>query len=96
MLDRIHKVSQQPFAIKVLDIDAVDSKAEAKYRDESLKEFMHETKVLQKLVGAPNVNQLYEVMEVEAQLWIINEYVPGGSVKALVCPRLCVVPPNLY
>ncbi|KAL9132903.1 MAG: hypothetical protein Q9175_005924 [Cornicularia normoerica] len=84
----IHKVSQQQFAIKVMDADAVDILANAKFRDESIKEFMHETKVLKKLAGAPNVNQIFDVMEVEAQLWIISEYVPGGSVKTLVCGGL--------
>ena len=68
-----------------MDADAVDIRANARFRDESIKEFMHETKVLQKLAGAPNVNQIFDVMEVEAQLWIISEYVPGGSVKTLVC-----------
>lgn len=68
-----------------MDADAVDIRANAKFRDESIKEFIHETKVLQKLAGAPNVNQIFDVMEVEAQLWIISEYVPGGSVKTLVC-----------
>lgn len=80
----VHKVSQQQFAIKVMDADAVDIRANAKFRDESIKEFMHETKVLKKLAGAPNVNQIFDVMEVEAQLWIISEYVPGGSVKTLM------------
>ena len=68
-----------------MDADAVDIRANARFRDESIKEFMHETKVLKKLAGAPNVNQIFDVMEVEAQLWIISEYVPGGSVKTLVC-----------
>ena len=67
-----------------MDADAVDIRANAKFRDESIKEFMHETKVLQKLAGAPNVNQIFDVMEVEAQLWIVSEYVPGGSIKSLV------------
>ena len=88
MLGSVHKVSQQQFAIKVMDADAVDIRANAKFRDESIKEFMHETKVLKKLAGAPNVNQIFDVMEVEAQLWIISEYVPGGSVKTLVCREL--------
>lgn len=68
-----------------MDVDAVDIRANARFRDESIKEFMHETRVLKKLAGAPNVNQIFDVMEVEAQLWIISEYVPGGSVKTLVC-----------
>ena len=74
-----------------MDADAVDIRADAKFRDESIKEFMHETRVLKKLTCAPNVNQIFDVMEVEAQLWIISEYVPGGSVKALVCCRLCII-----
>ena len=78
-----------------MDVDAVDFQASAKFRDDSIKEFIHETKVLQKLAGAPNVNQIFDIMEVEAQFWIISEYVPGGSVKNLVCPRLWVVLPNL-
>ncbi|CAF9915179.1 MAG: hypothetical protein ALECFALPRED_010034 [Alectoria fallacina] len=80
----VHKVSQEQFAIKVMDADAVDIRASAKYRDESIKEFLHETKILKKLAGAPNVNQIFDITEVEAQLWIISEYVPGGSVKALM------------
>lgn len=67
-----------------MDVDAVDSKADAKFRDDSIKEFMHEIKVLQKLVGAPNVNQIYDVMEANSQLWIVNDFIPGGSVKTLV------------
>lgn len=78
-----------------MDADAVDIRANAKFRDESIKEFMHETKVLQKLAGAPNVNQIFDVMEVEAQLWIISEYVPGGSVKTLVRCGLQLILPNL-
>ncbi len=77
-----------------MDADAVDIRANAKFRDESIKEFIHETKVLQKLAGAPNVNQIFDVMEVEAQLWIISEYVPGGSVKTLVCRKLGLVFPE--
>lgn len=77
-----------------MDADAVDIRANAKFRDESIKEFMHETKVLKKLAGAPNVNQIFDVMEVEAQLWIISEYVPGGSVKTLVGRRPRIVFPN--
>lgn len=71
-----------------MDADAVDIRANAKFRDESIKEFMHETKVLTKLAGAPNVNQIFDVMEVAAQLWIVSEYVPGGSIKSLVCHGL--------
>ena len=67
-----------------MDVDAVDSRAEAKFRDDSLKEFMHEITVLKKLVGAPNVNQIYDVMEANSQLWIVNDFIPGGSVKTLV------------
>lgn len=74
-----------------MDADAVDIRANAKFRDESIKEFMHETKVLKRIAGAPNVNQIFDVMEVEAQLWIISEYVPGGSVKTLVCHELRIV-----
>lgn len=74
-----------------MDADAVDIRANAKFRDESIKEFMHETKVLKRIAGAPNVNQIFDVMEVEAQLWIISEYVPGGSVKTLVCHKLRIV-----
>ena len=70
-----------------MDADAVDIRANAKFRDESIKEFMHETKVLKRIAGAPNVNQIFDVMEVEAQLWIISEFVPGGSVKTLVCHK---------
>ncbi|KAL6715757.1 hypothetical protein ACLMJK_006718 [Lecanora helva] len=73
-------------AIKVLDIDSVDFGANLKNRDQSFEDFLQELKTLQQLqsYGARNVNQIYEVMEVHSQFWIISEYCPGGSVHTLM------------
>ena len=73
-------------AIKVLDIDAVDFKAQLSDRDQSYEDFLKELKTLQQLqsAGARNVNQIFEVLEVHSQFWIISEYCPGGSVHTLV------------
>lgn len=73
-------------AIKVMDVDAMDYKAPRDFKDESIKDFIHETNVLTqvKQAGAKNVNQLVEALSVHSQLWLVCEYCPGGSVRTLV------------
>ena len=73
-------------AVKVLDVDSVDFGVNLAHRDQSYEDFLKELKTLQQLqsYGAQNVNQIFEVMEVHSQFWIISEYCPGGSVHTLV------------
>lgn len=76
----------QLVAIKVLDIDSVDYKSVRDLKDESIKDFIHETKVMKQVKdsGAKNINMLIEAISIHSQLWLICEYCPGGSVKTLV------------
>ena len=79
--------SQKIVAIKVLDIDKLDYDMPRDNKDESIKDFIHETKVMQRVKdsGAKNVNQYIEAFSIQTQLWLVCEYGPGGSVKTLVC-----------
>ena len=74
-------------AIKVLDIDSLDYKSLRDFRDESIKDFIHETKVMKQVkdAGAKNINELIEAISIHSQLWLVCEYCPGGSVRTLVC-----------
>ena len=87
---RVYKGRQVPtrnlVAIKVMDIDANDFKAPRDFRDESIKDFIHETNVLSQVkeAGAKNVNELIEAISIHSQLWLVCEYCPGGSVRTLV------------
>ena len=74
--------------MKVLEVDSVDFKADLRDRDQSYKDFLGELRTLQQLKAreAENVNQIFDVLEVDSQLWIVSEYCPGGSVHTLVRP----------
>ncbi|KAJ5905689.1 uncharacterized protein N7473_002605 [Penicillium subrubescens] len=73
-------------AIKVLDIDSLDYKSLRDFRDESIKDFIHETKVMKQVKdsGAKNINELIEAISIHSQLWLVCEYCPGGSVRTLM------------
>lgn len=78
--------SRQVVAIKVMDIDTLDYKSIRDMKDESIKDFIHETKVMKQVkdAGAKNINMLIEAISIHSQLWLVCEYCPGGSVKTLV------------
>ncbi|ODH45214.1 STE/STE20/YSK protein kinase [Paracoccidioides brasiliensis] len=78
--------SQKVVAIKVLEIDTVDYKSVRDMKDESIKDFIHETKVMMQVkeAGAKNINMLIEAFSIHSQLWLVCEYCPGGSVKTLM------------
>jgi serine/threonine protein kinase len=80
------KPSGRPVAIKVLDIDAADYKSLRDFRDESIKDFIHETKVMKQVKdsGAKNINEIIEAISIHSQLWLVCEYCPGGSVRTLM------------
>lgn len=69
-----------------MDIDRLDYTSIRDMKDESIKDFIHETKVLQQVkdAGAKNINMFIEAVSIHSQLWLICEYCPGGSVKTLV------------
>ncbi|KAL1855119.1 hypothetical protein Plec18170_004535 [Paecilomyces lecythidis] len=81
-----HSLSRQLVAIKVMDIDTLDYKSIRDMKDESIKDFIHETKVMQQVkdAGAKNINMLIEAISIHSQLWLVCEYCPGGSVKTLM------------
>ncbi|CAG8381437.1 unnamed protein product [Penicillium salamii] len=73
-------------AIKVMDIDSLDYNAFRDQKDESIKEFIHETTVMKQVKdsGAQNINELIEAISIHSQLWLVCEYCPGGSVRTLM------------
>ncbi|KAL6235302.1 hypothetical protein BDW75DRAFT_250937 [Aspergillus navahoensis] len=77
--------SRQVVAIKVLDIDSLDYKSVRDFKDESIKDFIHETKVMKQVkdAGAKNINEIIEAVSIHSQLWLVCEYCPGGSVRTL-------------
>ncbi|KAH8705214.1 kinase-like domain-containing protein [Talaromyces proteolyticus] len=87
---RVYKGRQLPsrelVAIKVMDIDTLDYKMNRDLKDESIKDFIHEIKVMNqaKEAGAKNINVLIEAISIHSQLWVVCEYCPGGSVKTLM------------
>lgn len=78
--------SQQVVAIKVLDIDEADFRAYGEQKDEQIRDFQREIRILRQAQesGAENLNQLIDAFPVHSQLWMICEHCPGGSVKTLV------------
>lgn len=76
--------SGQHVALKVLDTDAEDYNAHVK--NVSIDSTLHEIKILQQLSGGNtrNVNRLLDAFSLHSQIWIVNEYCPGGSIKTLV------------
>jgi serine/threonine protein kinase len=89
---RVYKGHQLPsrkvVAIKVMDIDSMDYRSVRDLKDESIKDFIHETKVMKQVkdAGAKNINELIEAISIHSQLWLVCEYCPGGSVRTLVGP----------
>ena len=87
---RVYKGHQLPsrkvVALKVMDIDSMDYKTPRDFKDESSKDFIHETKVMKQVKdsGAKNINELIEAISIHSQLWLVCEYCPGGSVRTLV------------
>ncbi|KIX01436.1 uncharacterized protein Z518_09162 [Rhinocladiella mackenziei CBS 650.93] len=73
-------------AIKVLDIDEADFRAYGEHKDEQIRDFNREIRILRQAQesGAENLNQMIEALPVHSQLWLICEYCPGGSVKTLM------------
>lgn len=73
-------------ALKVIDVDAHDYKVNAREKDDSIEVTLHEIKVLKQLKDAKtkNVNIIFDAFQIHSQLWIVNEYCPGGSVRTLV------------
>lgn len=73
-------------AIKVIDIDRADFKAHGDMRDEQIRDFNREIRILRQAQesGAQNLNQIIEALPVHSQLWMVCEFCPGGSVKTLM------------
>lgn len=85
-------------AIKVMDIDNLDYETTRDFKDESIKDFIHETKVMSQVkeAGAKNINIFIEAVSIHSQLWLVSEYCPGGSIKTLVSQprqlyRICIL-----
>lgn len=86
MIRSRHIPSNKIVAIKVSEVDDQDYQALRDFKDESIKDFVHEVRVLcqAKAANAKNVNMIFEALDANSQLWLVCEYCPGGSVKTLV------------
>lgn len=73
-------------AIKVIEVETEDFKQKFKHRDATMKDILHEIRVLQQLqdAKAKNINPFLEAFQIHSQLWIVSEYCPGGSLSTLV------------
>jgi protein-serine/threonine kinase len=67
-------------------VDDQDYNADILAKDDTIKEFIRETSILQSLKDnqAQNVNVIYDAFSVDTQLWIVSEYCPGGSLTTLM------------
>ena len=77
-------------ALKVIDVDTADYNVNARAKDDTIEATIHEIKVLKQLKDsmAKNVNMFFDAFQIHSQLWIVNDYCPGGSVHTLVSTRL--------
>jgi serine/threonine protein kinase len=73
-------------AVKIIEVDQTDYKADVMSKDDSIKEFIRETSILRQLTNhnVQNVNVFYDAFSVDTQLWIVTEYCPGGSLATLM------------
>ena len=73
-------------ALKVIDVDSQDYKVNTVAKDNGIQETLHEIRVLQQLKDskAKNINPFFDAFQIHSQLWIVNDYCPGGSVRTLV------------
>jgi protein-serine/threonine kinase len=78
--------TQRICAVKIIEVDQTDYKADAISRDDTIKEFIRETSILQSLKDnkVKNVNMIYDAFSVDSWLWIVTEYCPGGSLATLM------------
>jgi protein-serine/threonine kinase len=81
-----NRITQEICAVKIIEVDSQDYKADIDARDDTIKEFIRETTILQSLKDnkAKNVNIIYDAFSVDSQLWIVSEYCPGGSLSTLM------------
>lgn len=93
----LDQVENRIVALKVIDVDLHDYKVNAREKDDSIEVTLHEIKVLKQLKDAKtkNVNMIFDAFQIHSQLWIVNEYCPGGSVRTLVSSALTQVFLNL-
>ena len=86
LIDSLDQAENRIVALKVIDVDSHDYKVNAREKDDSIEVTLHEIKVLKQLKDAKtkNVNVIFDAFQIHSQLWIVNEYCPGGSVRTLV------------
>ncbi|KAF2674565.1 kinase-like protein [Microthyrium microscopicum] len=81
-----NRTTQELVAVKIIEVDKQDYQAGVDFRDDTIKEFIRETSILQSLKDnrAKNVNIIHDAFAVDTQLWIVSEYCPGGSLSTLI------------
>ena len=80
------KAHNRIVALKVIDVDSVDYKVNFRAKDDTIQETLHEINVLKQLKDSKvkNINAFFDAFQVHSQLWIVNDYCPGGSLHTLV------------
>lgn len=73
-------------ALKMIETDKTDYKADSASRDDTINEFVRETAILQQLKDhrVKNVNLIHAALSIDIWLFIITEYCPGGSLATLM------------
>ncbi|EON64207.1 STE/STE20/YSK protein kinase [Coniosporium apollinis CBS 100218] len=74
-------------AVKITEIDRSDyEEQDLGSRDDTFKSFLKEVTILQQLKDskAHNVNIIHEAFSLHSQLWLVCEWVAGGSVHTLM------------
>ncbi|KAF2482620.1 kinase-like domain-containing protein [Neohortaea acidophila] len=73
-------------AIKIVDTDVVDYQQNSLDKDDTIRDFQKEVRILQQLKdsNARNVNMIHEAFDLQQQLWIVSDYCTGGSIRTLM------------
>ena len=69
-----------------MDTDSVDFQTNQRDKEDGIYTALKEIKVLGKVSGSDsvNINRFIRAFTLHSQIWIINEYCPGGSLRTLV------------
>ena len=76
-------------AVKIISVDDVDYFADPLDKDDTIRDFRKEVKILNQLKDsqAKNVNMIHDAFDLQQQLWIVCDYCTGGSVRTLMRAR---------
>jgi serine/threonine protein kinase len=89
---------EQIVAVKVLETDRMDFTAPFEGREAGIEDALKEIRVLRRLRehNTKNVNIFLDALQVDDQLWIVNEYCSGGSITTLVSLTIVMLSSSDY